>query len=143
MPFIVELVKELCRKKIKIGLASSSSYRFVRSVLGSIGLEDHFKIIHTGESVKKGKPHPDIYLKTARMLNVKPENSIVIEDSRTGIEAAKKAGMKCIGFLNGRNRREDLEYSDFVINSFQALNVDIIKKIMKNGNGENILAQQK
>jgi len=132
LPFVVALIKELHDKGVRLAVASSSSHRFVKSVLTTIGLEGYFSVIHSAESVKNGKPAPDIYLKTAKILNVRPQNVIAIEDTRTGIQSAKKAGMKCIGFLNGRNTMDALQYSDFVINSFETLNYDMIRKILKN-----------
>lgn len=77
-----------------------------------------FSVIHSGESVKQGKPDPDIYLKTARMLSVDPTECVVIEDTNSGVLAAKKAGMKVIGLLNGRNTREQLQYADMIADGF-------------------------
>jgi len=131
VPFVVDFIKEMRKKGVVLGLATSSSFKFAKSVLETLGIEDSFKVIHSGECVKKGKPNPEIYLKTAKILNVKPENCVVIEDTRSGVESAKAAGMKCIGFLNGKNQKEQLAYSDFVINSFEALNQDLIKKIIE------------
>jgi len=67
-----------------------------------------FNKIVAGNNVKKGKPHPEPYLKAARMLNVSPKECVVIENAPYGIESAKRAGMCCIavstslpeGFLN-------------------------------------------
>ena len=60
-------------------------------------LKKYFKIQVSGESLKHGKPYPDIFLATAKKLKINPKNILVIEDSRSGVIAAKRAGMKCIG----------------------------------------------
>ena len=56
--------------------------------------------IATSEDVRRGKPHPDLFLCAAEKLGVEPENCIVIEDSDVGIEAARNAGMKGFRFYD-------------------------------------------
>ena len=60
-------------------------------------MRSYFDVIVDGHQVNKPKPAPDIYLKAAELLNVKPTNCIVLEDSPTGIEAGRAAGMRLIG----------------------------------------------
>jgi beta-phosphoglucomutase len=61
------------------------------------------------EEVSKFKPDPEIFLKTASKLRCPPEDCVVVEDSIFGVQAAKAAGMGCIGVLTGVYRREELE----------------------------------
>ncbi|MGM0409796.1 MAG: beta-phosphoglucomutase [Bacillota bacterium] len=92
---IYDLLLKLKEKKYNLAVASAS--RNAKLVIKSLGLEHFFKIIADGNSVKSSKPAPDIFLFVANKLGVKAENSIVIEDSEAGIEAAHKAGMKVVG----------------------------------------------
>ena len=126
VPGVKELIGSLPGR---LGLASTTSFVGVDAILKGVGLKDYFSVIHGGDSVKKGKPEPDIYLKTARLLHSKPEDCIVFEDSRSGVLAAKRAGMYVIGVLNGRNSMDDLQYADKVIEGF----VNFDKSILKRG----------
>ena len=128
MKNIVNAVKKLSEKYV-LGLASSSGFSTVNAVLQTLGIKDYFKVIHAGESVKKGKPHPDVYLKTAKMLGIEPKDCIVIEDSASGVISGKTAGMKVIGFLNGRNNEASLSYADKIITSFDELTPALIEKL--------------
>lgn len=74
-----------------------------------------FNSIVAGDEVKKGKPHPEPYLKAARLLRVKPAECVVIENAPFGIESAKKAGMFCIALTTGLSG-EYLKKADVVLN---------------------------
>jgi len=124
---IPNLVKSLHEKGYKLGLASTSSILTVSAILLTINLKECFSVIHASECVKKGKPNPDVYLKTAKMLDSLPQECVVFEDSRSGVIAAKRAGMKVIGVLNGRNKASDLEYADMVVNSFDNVTPELLE----------------
>jgi len=63
------------------------------------------------------------------MLDSDPQECIVIEDTRSGVIAAKRAGMKVIGILNGRNKETDLEYADIIVDSFTKITPEVLKTI--------------
>lgn len=77
-----------------LGVASGGLRRLVRQTLAGIGLSDHFAAVCTAEDVERGKPEPDLFLLTARLLGTPPEDCVVVEDSTLGIEAARRAGMQ-------------------------------------------------
>jgi HAD superfamily hydrolase (TIGR01549 family) len=83
-----------------LGLASGSRHTTIDAVLALRGLRRHFKAIVSSQDVKRGKPAPDIFLRTAELLGVNPGKCWVIEDSAAGVEAAKAAGMRVIGITN-------------------------------------------
>lgn len=112
-----ELIKELHEKGIKLAVASSSPINVIETVVNTFKLKDYFDILVTGDEVTKSKPEPDIFLHAAEKLGVKPENCIVIEDSSNGVKAAKKAGMKCIGYKNLGSGDQDISTADFIVNS--------------------------
>lgn len=114
---IRQLLDEIKSCGIRIGLASSSSKEFINFILNNIGLKEYFEVIVSGEDVKRGKPSPDIFLKTAELLKVEPLNCLVIEDSAHGVKAAKLAQMKCIGFNNPNSGKQDLSLADAIVNS--------------------------
>lgn len=106
----------------RIAVASSSIKEYVIFALTHIGAIHHVDFIATVEDVANGKPAPDIFLHAARGLGVAPEDCVVIEDSRAGMQAAKAAGMRCIGFVSDTS--DDGPYpADDIIRSFDDIRV--------------------
>ena len=83
-------------KGYKIALASSSAQSLIETVLDKLNIANEFEIVNSAEQLEYGKPHPEIFIKTAKHLNVKPIDCLVIEDSFHGVLAAKAAVMKVI-----------------------------------------------
>jgi HAD superfamily hydrolase (TIGR01509 family) len=79
-----------------LAVASGSAPDVLRRLLAAVGLGVDAKVIVSAEEVAKGKPAPDVLVETARRLGVAPEECLVIEDSRHGVEAAKRAFMRCV-----------------------------------------------
>jgi beta-phosphoglucomutase len=119
---LTELLHELKQNGIKIAIASSASIHDIDFVLERIHVRDYFDVIVDGSQVSKGKPSPEIFLKTAEHLQTLPANCIVIEDSIAGIKAGNAAGMKVIGITTG-NTAEKLQPSAMVIKDFTELNM--------------------
>ena len=111
---VVELIKNLHKGGLKLAIASSSSLYEIETIADLFKIKSYFLQFVSGDEVGKGKPEPDIFLLAAERLSVKPEECIVIEDSRNGVEAAKKAGMKCIGCQNPGSGSQNLRSADLV-----------------------------
>jgi len=90
---LFELLDFLDEMKIKKAVATSSLYDDAVYYIKKAGIFDRFDEIVTGDMVEKGKPNPDIFLYAAKILDVVPENCIVLEDSINGIKAAHAAKM--------------------------------------------------
>ncbi|MFM7499176.1 MAG: HAD family hydrolase [Actinomycetota bacterium] len=91
MPGIAALLDEISEFNIPSALVSASPRRLVDSVLLSV--ENHpFSLSLSADDVERGKPHPDPYLKAANLLQVDINNSLIIEDSPTGVAAARSSG---------------------------------------------------
>jgi HAD superfamily hydrolase (TIGR01509 family) len=80
-----------------MAVATNAEPENVNSVLDRAGLRDYFRVVVDGHQVSRPKPHPDIYLRAASLLEIAPSNCIVLEDSHTGVAAARAAGMRVIG----------------------------------------------
>lgn len=94
-----ELVGHLAAKGIGLAVASNSSRRLVREMLQAVGLAPAFEDrIVTRDDVAAPKPAPDVYLQAARLLQMRSEDTMAVEDSPVGIIAAREAGMRVIGF---------------------------------------------
>jgi len=89
-----ELVSEIAASNIKIGLGTSNSYELAQTVLSANRIWQHFHCAITGDMHLMGKPWPDIYLKCADALQVPAKNCLAVEDTLTGVQAAKTAGMR-------------------------------------------------
>jgi HAD superfamily hydrolase (TIGR01509 family) len=89
-------------------IASSSPPDWIELGLGTMGIHaDHAGPIYSGAvHVTRGKPHPDIFLHAARELGVEPRRTLVIEDSRPGVQAGVAAGMTVVGLLAGGHIRD-------------------------------------
>jgi beta-phosphoglucomutase len=80
-----------------LAVASNAEPANVDFVLDRAGLRSYFRAIVDGHQVSRPKPHPDIYLRAAELLAIAPANCIVLEDSHTGVAAARAAGMRVAG----------------------------------------------
>ncbi len=124
IPGIQDLVENLKLAGFKLGLATNSPYKIIPEVLKKANLSTTFDVISSAEFEQQGKPAPDVYLSTLKKLNIKAANSIAIEDSNSGIIAAKKAGMKVFAFTN-RHQNQILEQVDFAIPTFDKIDLKI------------------
>lgn len=91
-----ELLDFLQEKEYKIGVATSTRRNLTEERFDQVGFMPYFDEIVCGDDLEKGKPNPEIYLKTCEKLEVKPEEAVAIEDSKNGILAAESAGMQVI-----------------------------------------------
>ncbi|MGW3229802.1 HAD family hydrolase [Kitasatospora sp. NPDC001095] len=90
-------------------VASSGTHEKMRHTLGRTGLHDHFAgRIFSATEVGRGKPAPDLFLHAARSMGVDPAACVVVEDSRPGVEAARAAGMRALGYAGGVTAAERL-----------------------------------
>ncbi|MHA1991874.1 MAG: HAD family hydrolase [Candidatus Hodarchaeales archaeon] len=97
---ITLFLKDARMKNYKISVASSGTEKKINFSLTEAKLIDYFDFITSSSEVKKGKPEPDLFLKAAEKMTLDPSLCMVFEDSFSGIEAAKKAGMYVIGITN-------------------------------------------
>jgi HAD superfamily hydrolase (TIGR01509 family) len=103
---------EALRGKVKLALASMNNRAVIEELLERMNISNYFEVILTVEEVAKFKPDPEIFLKSAANLRVKPRNCVVIEDSIFGVQAARNAGMDCIAVLTGVYSRKELETAE-------------------------------
>jgi HAD superfamily hydrolase (TIGR01509 family) len=93
------LLADLSRR-VPLALASGSERPIVEEVLSLGALQAFFRVSVSGSEITNGKPAPDIFLTTARLLGVEPKACVVVEDSRPGVAAARAAGMRVIAITN-------------------------------------------
>lgn len=122
-------IETLKSQNFKIGLATNSPSVVIPAVLNKLGIHHLFDAVSSAEFEIKGKPDPSIYYTTAGKLNVKPEECFVIEDSYSGMLAAKNAGMTVIAFTNG-DAELNFEIADHRIENFEAPGLDILNNAL-------------
>ncbi|WP_038179819.1 hexitol phosphatase HxpB [Vibrio rhizosphaerae] len=93
MPGVHQLLSTLQQAGYRIGLATSSGPEIIQAVLERLEIKDYFSQICSADHEAYGKPHPAVYLSAAHKLDVAPQQCLVIEDSVTGMIAAKAASM--------------------------------------------------
>jgi beta-phosphoglucomutase len=108
LPGVKALLEKLKQDGTPIAVASTPAKESVLLTLETAGLRQYFNVIVGLDDVRLGKPAPDIYLKAAEILGIKPKDCWVVEDSLSGIQAGKAAGMKVVGVQTGFHSRKGL-----------------------------------
>lgn len=113
-----------CRENgLKTALGSAS--KNAPMILRNTGLTPYFDAIIDGTHTSQAKPDPEVFLLGARELGVNPENCVVFEDAEAGIEAARRAGMRCVGIGTPKT----LGAAGLVIPSLESMTLSMIKKL--------------
>jgi len=128
---LLAFLEKLKRTGVKRAVATSAPTQNVRMILRGTGAGRYFKIVVDSTGIKRGKPHPDIFLQAAKKLGVPPRRCVVIEDSMAGIEAAHRARMKVVGITTTHSRKE-LSHADRVIRDFRGLDPGSLEAMLRN-----------
>ena len=132
MPGAVEIVRRLRRAGVRQAVVSSAPRDNVVETLRALSIEGEFQELITEEDVGRGKPDPQGYVLAAERLGVPPSDCVVIEDAPAGVEAAKRAGARCIGLAAGR-APEELAQADLVVGSLEDEAVNSFLGISRQG----------
>lgn len=109
---LIEVLEWAKKKDVKVGLASSSPRFLVDKVLHILKIEQYFDCTVSGDEVARKKPAPDIYQKVLAQLGIQSAEAVAVEDSKTGIEAARAAGIYCFGYINPTSGEQDIQRAD-------------------------------
>lgn len=123
LPGAREFLQDLKLNHIKIALGSASKNAV--TILEHIQLKDYFDAIIDGTKVSKAKPDPEVFLKAASALCLKPQDCVVFEDALAGIEAAKNGHMHCIGVGSPKI----LSQADLVIPSLAKIDIETLHRL--------------
>jgi beta-phosphoglucomutase len=127
LPGVAEWIQRFQAAGWKQAVASSAPPENVAAIAHALHLNGTFTALISGADVQRGKPEPDIFLAAAQRLSVPPQCCLVIEDAASGIEAARRAGMRAIGVLNTHSQLE----ADLVIKSLQDLTWEMIEEVIR------------
>ncbi|HRX67919.1 MAG TPA: HAD family phosphatase, partial [Tenuifilaceae bacterium] len=106
-----------------LAVATSAPVSNLDFIIDKLSIRNYFDCLTNGNEVAKAKPHPEVYLITARKLNLQPDECVVFEDSVSGIESAKNAGMKVIGLLTTHSQ-DELPETEFFIPNFADIKLE-------------------
>jgi len=124
----IEFIENTRNDGILTALATSSSWEVTDKIIQKFKLNNLFDYVTTGDEVLNNKPDPEIYILTADKMSLDPNDCLVIEDSPSGINAGKDAGMKVIA-IDPTGEREDLEAADLTVEGFPEITEKIIDQL--------------
>jgi beta-phosphoglucomutase-like phosphatase (HAD superfamily) len=121
LPGVFSWMREARMLDVKVGVASNSPREWVEARLTQVGLRDLVEAMSCRGESSNAKPAPDIYLTACSRLDVSPHRAVAVEDSRTGVAAAKAAGLRCIAVPNHLTRHHDLSAADLIVDSLASV----------------------
>ena len=127
---VLDIIKEYHENELTLVLGSSASMNGINQIFERFDLNKYFSAKFSGADLKQSKPHPEIFIKAANSTGFKREECMVIEDSTNGIEAAKAAGIFCVGYDSFHSKNQDYSKADVVIKKFDEINYDKIKTFL-------------
>jgi len=126
LPGVRELLAELDRRNLPRALVTSSWQGWVDALLGAIGLTGAFPVVVTEEQVENAKPAPEPFLKAAALLGIEPAACIGIEDTPSGIQAAKAAGMYAVQVRSASTAFPPIDGADLVLDSLEGFPLHLL-----------------
>ena len=114
----------------KQAIASSAPRRNIDVMLDAMAFAIPFDAIIGAEHVTSGKPDPQVFLAAAASLGLPPDRCVVVEDAAVGVEAARRAGIRCIGVA-----RTEALHADLVVSSLADLPDDAFERLLRSGEG--------
>ena len=125
LPGSLAFIKELKNANIRVAIGSAS--KNTPMILERVGILELFDAVADGNIVRKAKPDPEVFIKAAEMVGIKPGECVVFEDAVAGVQAALNAGMMCIGVGSSKILKE----AHFVVSGLNEMNLAKLKTIEK------------
>ncbi len=123
LPGVIELLQLLQSREVPCAVASSTHRENIDAVFDVIGLRPYFQAIVTAEDVKRGKPDPEVFVKSAEKIGRPASACVVFEDAHVGIEAGLSAGARVIAVAT-TNPLDDLGKANLAVRSLQDVDWD-------------------
>lgn len=127
---VLDLIKEYHSNGLTLVLASSAAMTSINQIFERFELEQYFVAKLSGGDLKQSKPHPEIFINAVQASGYSKNECIVIEDSTNGIEAAKGAGVFCVGFDSFHSKNQDYSKADLVIKDFNEIRFNKISTVL-------------
>jgi sugar-phosphatase len=128
----VEAIQLFRNKGLPVALATCSTEAHIEATMERHGLRDSFDLLVSAARKMQGKPHPEVYLRTASWLEVDPTFCLAIEDSFFGVVAAKAARMKVVALPDPEEYEQDrFGAADMKIRSLRELDEEAFQKLQE------------
>ena len=124
----LELIKNYFNNNLTLVLASSASMINIDRIFKKFDLNKFFKAKISGADLKESKPNPEIFIKAANLSGFKKDECLVIEDSTSGIIAAKSAGIYCVGYNSLNSKNQNYDNANLVISDLNEIKFNKISK---------------
>ncbi|SDL11881.1 haloacid dehalogenase superfamily, subfamily IA, variant 3 with third motif having DD or ED/beta-phosphoglucomutase family hydrolase [Catalinimonas alkaloidigena] len=124
-----ELLDALRAQQVPMAVGTSAPPDNVVFTLDGLQVRKYFKGVTDASQVTKGKPHPEVYLNSAKIAGVEPRFCVVIEDAKAGVEAALNAGMSVVA-ITSTHRADELGTPHLLIDSFRELTVEKLRELV-------------
>ena len=128
LPGVRLWLERLAAQGVGQAIASSAPPANIDALVDELGLRCYFTAFVSGHDLP-GKPEPALFLKAARLIGVPPEQCVVVEDAPVGVEAARRAGMKCIA-VTTTSPAQALQAADVIVERLDALPADAFKRLL-------------
>ena len=130
LPGVLSTINYCKIKNIPIAIASSSLYEVIDATINRLNLNNHFNVVYSAQDEERGKPHPGIFISTAKKMDVNISNCIIFEDSVNGVIAARAAGAIAVAvpdsshfdnpqFSIAHHKLKSMEEAITIINSYK------------------------
>jgi len=130
IPGVVEFMSAAKAAGLGLAVATSAGRKRAEETLRDFGLIGNLGAVITGDEVQAGKPDPAVFERAAEGLGLAAEYLLVCEDAVAGVQAAKSAGMRCLGIAAGGRRVLLREVgADWVVQDFTKMSVDEVQKL--------------
>lgn len=127
---LVDFLKALKAADIRTAVATSAPVENLDFVVDALSLRPYFDVLLNESVVSHPKPDPEIYQKAMALLEVEPGDSVIFEDSMTGIQAAKASGAYVIGVATTQSPNELRPFVDDVIRDFTEMTLDRVQRLI-------------
>jgi HAD superfamily hydrolase (TIGR01509 family) len=128
---VEDLIRALRTAGAALAVASSSPHAAIDLLLEKARLREYFPLTVSADDVKRGKPHPDIFIAAAARLGCAARRCLVVEDSPHGVRGAKAAGMAAVGYANPNSGGQDLAEADLVVADFSPDSIEAVLGLVK------------
>lgn len=134
LPGVVDLIDQVRKRGLRLGIASSSERAWVVGHLARLGLDDRFETIRCSDDVERTKPAPELYVSVLVAWGLVPSEAFALEDSPHGVSAAKAAGMICVAVPNEMTSNLSFDHADLVLPSLAGVKLEeLLQKLDNDG----------
>jgi beta-phosphoglucomutase len=131
LPGVLAWLARLKEHGYRQGIASSAPQANIDVLVGELGIAGYFDVILSGADMPP-KPDPAVFLAVAAQIGVSPQRCVVVEDSRAGVEAARRGGMRCIA-VTTTNPAQALQSADVIVDRLDQLPDDVFERLLAKG----------